>query len=288
MTARSGKRLVIGVTGGIAAYKAAELTREFQKRQFDVRVVMTRNACQFIGKTTFESLTGYPVIIDMFVPGYSTDGIRHTNLADWADFVVVAPATANIIGKFTHGIADDFLSTFLMAFDKPVLFAPAMNPRMFNSHILQENITAMKSRGVSFAGPETGKVACGDHGTGKMSDPVTIADLACAMAGQNGDLKGKRVLISAGPTCEKIDPVRFITNRSSGKMGYAIADAAVERGAVVTLVSGPVSIKPHKVVTTIPVVNADDMLEQVLVCYPENDILIMAAAVADWKMVSTC
>ncbi|MCD4652617.1 bifunctional phosphopantothenoylcysteine decarboxylase/phosphopantothenate--cysteine ligase CoaBC, partial [bacterium] len=160
--------------------------------------------------------------------------------------------------------------------------------RMYNSHILQENLAAMKSRGISFAGPETGTVACGDHGTGKMSDPLTIADLACAMAGQNGNLKGKRILISAGPTCEKIDPVRFITNRSSGKMGYAIADAAVERGAVVTLVSGPVSIKPHKAVTTIPVVNVDDMLEQVLVCYPENDILIMAAAVADWKMVSTC
>jgi len=286
MNAQAGKNVVVGVTGGIAAYKAVELVREFQKRQYEVRVVLTKNACEFVGRLTFESLTRYPVIIEMFESNYLANTIQHTSLSDWADFVVIAPATANIIGKYAHGIADDFLSTFLLACDKPVLIAPAMNPRMYNSPAVQENITLLENRNVYFTGPETGKVACGHQGPGRMSEPVDIADVACSMPGRESDLTGIRILVSAGPTREMIDPVRFLSNRSSGKMGYAVANAAAQRGATVTLVSGPVTLKPNRVVRHLPIVSADEMCKVIQDQYTKTDILIMSAAVADWKVAS--
>ncbi len=276
-------KVALGITGGIAAYKVVEFMRVIQKRGFEVRVVMTRNAQHFVGCQTFQALTGYPVIGDMFTQNRPNDGMQHISLADWADVAVVAPASANIIGKCANGIADDFLSTFLMAFDKPILMAPAMNPTMYNNPAVQNNLAILSKRGIWFAGPESGKVACGHVGTGRMIDPVTIADLTGAMIGHNGDYSGRKMLITAGPTREMIDPVRYISNKSSGKMGYALAAAGLERGAEVCLVSGPVSLTPHAAARCIQVDSASDMMNAVEKEAKKADIIIMAAAVADWR-----
>jgi phosphopantothenoylcysteine decarboxylase / phosphopantothenate---cysteine ligase len=276
-------RIALGITGGIAAYKAVEILRLMQKRGFDVRVVMTDNAGYFVGHHTFLALTGAPVIRDMFADVSPTDAIKHTSLADWADAAVIAPASANIIGKCAHGIADDFLSTFLMAFDKPTLMAPAMNPTMFSSPAVQKNLSILKDRGIFFAGPESGNVACGHVGTGRMSDPDSITDLTCAMLGKNGDCAGQKILVTAGPTREMIDPVRCITNRSSGKMGYALAAAAAERGADVCLISGPVNQKPHAAVRCVNVLSASEMLKAVETESYHANVIVMAAAVSDWR-----
>lgn len=275
--------IVVGITGGIAAYKSIELIRSLQKSGNDVKVVMTENATRFVGKTTFESITGHPVISEMFNVNARSHEIRHTALADWVDTVVVAPATANIIGKYVNGIADDFLSTFLMATDKPVVIAPAMNPRMYQSRAMQRNLTILQEWGVTLVGPDTGIVACGHEGPGKMSQPEIIADWVRSVAGSQRDLSGCRVLVTAGPTREMIDPVRFISNRSTGKMGFAIAEAAVERGADVTLVTGPVNQRHHAAVKRINVTSAQEMSEEVGSRFADCDVLVMAAAVADLK-----
>ncbi len=276
-------KLVLGITGGIAAYKSAELIRLLQKRGCDVKVIMTENACHFLGPDTCMALTGHPVVIGMFEESNRIDLIEHISLADWADAVIVAPATANIIGKITHGIADDFLSTFLLAFKGPLLIAPAMNPGMYSNPAVQRNLETLTRQGIRFAGPDSGESACGHIGIGRMTSVDIIADLAGAMMGQNGDYAGRRVLITAGPTRESVDPVRFISNRSSGKMGFAIAAAAAERGAEVHLVSGPVNLEPHAAVILRKVVTADEMRSAVMEEISESDLFIMAAAVADWK-----
>lgn len=277
------RKVVVGVTGGIAAYKSVELVRLLQKQQCEVKVIMTANACHFIQPLTFQALTGHTVITSMFSEMRLPEEIQHIALADWADITIVAPATANCIGKYANGLADDFLSTYLLAYKKKVLIAPAMNPTMFANPAVQDNIRALSERGVLFIGPETGKVACGHEGPGKMTEPELIAAAALSILGKNGDLQGKKILVSAGPTREWIDPVRFISNRSSGKMGYAIASAAVERGADVTLVSGPVNLKPHPAVTCHKVVDSKEMHSVMMEKAPPTDIIIMTAAVADWK-----
>lgn len=277
------RHLVVGVTGGIAAFRSVELVRELQKRGYSVRVVMTANAHRFIGPLTFESLTGYPVTTSMFDAVCDHETIRHTALADWADGIVIAPATANILAKAAHGIADDFLSTLLLASDNPLLFAPAMNPRMMEHPATVENIRILKARGAEFVGPETGEVACGHVGPGKMSTPVRIADITGKILGADGDFRGIRAMVTAGPTREPIDPVRFLSNRSSGKMGCAIAAALVERGAAVTLVTGHVHEIPHAGVRVERVMTADEMHDAVIKSHADYDLIIMAAAVADWK-----
>ena len=280
------KNIILGVTGGIAAYKAVLLLRILQQRNCHVRVVMTKNAQWFVGKGTFQSLTGHPVLVDTFESFYSEEGIRHTGLADWGDAMVIAPATANIIGKYANGIADDFLSTLMLAFDRQVIIAPAMNPRMWRNPAVQRNVSTLKVNGTVFVGPASGEVACGHVGPGKMSEPEEIADHVCAAKGRWGDLQGVKILVTAGPTRERIDPVRYLTNHSSGKMGYAIASAAVERGADVTLVTGPVSISPHAAIRTVNVQSAAEMDARVTELVQQCDVLIMAAAVADWRPAS--
>ena len=277
------RKVVVGITGGIAAYKSVELVRLLQKQRCDVKVIMTSNACQFVQPLTFQALTGHTVVTSMFSDVRLPEEIQHTALADWADITVIAPASANCIGKYANGLADDFLSTYLLAFKKTVLMAPAMNPTMYANPAVQNNLNFLAERGVVFIGPETGKVACGHEGPGKMSDPGLIADTAIAVLGRNGDLKGKKILVSAGPTREWIDPIRFISNRSSGKMGYTIATAAIERGADVTLVSGPVNLKPHPAVSCHSIVSSEEMYAIMLEKAPLADVIIMTAAVADWK-----
>lgn len=276
-------RVVVGVTGGIAAYKTVELVRLLRKRCCDVKVVMTANACRFVGPLTFQTLTEQPVVTSLFTDIPSSETLRHTSLADWADITAIVPATANCIGKLAGGLADDVLSTFLLAFDKPLLMAPAMNPKMYTNKAVQDNIGALANRGVMFVGPDTGEVACGHEGTGRMSPPDVIADWIFAISGRNGDWAGRKILVSAGPTREWIDPVRFITNRSSGKMGYAIAAAAVERGADVTLVTGPVNLRPHAAVTCHRVISAEEMHSVMMNESSKADVIIGSAAVSDWK-----
>ncbi len=274
-------QVILGITGGIAAYKAAELARQLMKQGLDVRVVMTRNATEFISPLTFQAITGNRVITGMFTP-LDTAGLNHTALADSASLLVVAPATANIIGKYASGIADDFLSTLLLAVDMPVLFAPAMNPRMYHHPATIQNISTLKSRGTLFVGPDEGDTACGHQGKGRMADPVEIAGHVTGLLGRDGIWSGKNVLITAGPTREMIDPVRFISNRSTGKMGQALAAAAVGEGATVTVVSGPVNIDYHPLARVISVISADEMTKAVSIHAPEADIIFMTAAVADW------
>jgi phosphopantothenoylcysteine decarboxylase / phosphopantothenate---cysteine ligase len=276
-------RVVVGITGGIAAYKTVELVRLLRKKGCDAKAVMTENACRFVGPLTFQSLTEQPVVTSLFPEIAASGTIQHTSLADWADITVIAPATANCIGKFAGGLADDFLSTYLLACEKPVLMAPAMNPKMYANKAVQHNISLLAKRGIFFAGPDTGEVACGHDGPGRMSPPEVIAEWIFAISGRNGDWAGRKLLVSAGPTREWIDPVRFITNRSSGKMGYAIAAAAVERGADVTLVTGPVNLRPHAAVTSHRVISADEMYSVMMNEASQADVIIMSAAVSDWK-----
>ena len=274
--------IVLGVTGGIAVYKACELLRLLQKRGIDVFVVMTQNACRFVAPLTFETLSGHPVAVDTFDRPQTWE-VEHIALAKRADLFMIAPATADIIGKMACGIADDMLSTTVMATRAPVLIAPAMNTGMWENAAVQQNVKTLQARGGEFVMPVSGHLACGDSGTGKMEDVEIIAEHACKMLFIKKDMKGMRVMVTAGPSREALDPVRYISNRSSGKMGYAIAQAAQRRGAEVTLLSGPVSILPPQGVKFVPFTTTQELLDKARAFVKEQDILIQAAAPADYR-----
>lgn len=275
------KNIILGITGGIAAYKALELTRMLVKKGANLHPVMTKSAKEFIAPLSFQTLSKNPVYSELFdVRG--DDGIKHIELAEGADLIVIAPATANIIGKIANGIADDLLTTIVMASKSPVLLAPAMNVNMYENPIVQKNISRLKRTGYFFAEPEDGELACGCEGRGRLAPLEDIVDAAEECLSLK-DMKGQKVLITAGPTREAIDPVRFISNPSSGKMGYAIARAAKRRGAEVVLVSGPSYLKPPAGVFFVRVTTADEMCYEALKHYPQSTIVIMAAAVSDYK-----
>ena len=276
------KTVVLGVTGGIAAYKALELTSKLVKSGAQVKVIMTKSAVEFVAPLSFQSLSGNPVAIDTFDEPKSWE-IRHISLAKAADVFAIVPCTANIIGKIAGGIADDMLTTTVMATKAPVLIAPAMNTNMFENPILQDNLKTLEHYGYEVIQPASGYLACGDTGAGKMPEPETLLSYILRQIAAEKDLEGKKVLVTAGPTQESIDPVRYITNHSSGKMGYALAKAAMLRGADVTLVSGPCSITPPPFVKVVPVVTAKDMFDAVTFVSAEQDIIIKAAAVADYR-----
>ena len=277
----TGKTIVLGVTGGIAAYKSANLASMLIKLHADVHVIMTQNATKFITPMTFETLTNNKCIVDTFDRNFSFD-VKHVSLAKRGDLFVVAPCTANVIGKLAHGICDDMLTTTMLATRAPKLIAPAMNTGMWENPILQDNLVKLKGYGYHIIDPIIGRLACGDTGTGKMNSEEVIVEHILTFMAKEHDLKGKRFLITAGPTQESIDPVRYITNHSSGKMGYAIAKMARLRGAEVTLVSGPVNIKAFEGVNVVPVKSAKDMFDAVTTRSTEADVVIMCSAVADY------
>ena len=277
----TGKTIVLGVTGGIAAYKSANLASMLVKLNADVHVIMTHNATHFITPMTFETLTNNKCIVDTFDRNFSFD-VKHVSLAKKGDLFVVAPCTANVIGKLAHGICDDMLTTTMLATKAPKLIAPAMNTGMWENPILQDNLLKLKGYGYHIIDPIIGRLACGDTGTGKMNSEEVIVEHILTFMAKEHDLKGKRFLITAGPTQEAIDPVRYITNHSSGKMGYAIAKMARLRGAEVTLVSGPVNIRPFEGVDVVPVVSAQDMFQAITSRSGEADVVIMCSAVADY------
>jgi len=272
---------VLGVTGGIAAYKACELTSRLRKAGAQVYVIMTKHACEFVAPLTFETLSNHPAVTDTFARP-DTWEVEHIALAKRADVFVIAPATANILAKMAHGIADDMLSTTVLATKAPVLVAPAMNTGMWENIATRENVEILRRRGIRFIGPEGGFLACGDTGAGRMSEPKEIFDEIERILNPKRDMEGLRVLVTAGPTQEKIDPVRYITNRSSGKMGYAIADAAAKRGAKVTLVTGPVSLTAPEGVEAVRILSTQDLYDAMTARCPEMDIVIQAAAPADF------
>lgn len=276
-----GKNVVLCITGGIAAYKAADLTSRLRKLGAQVYVIMTESATHFIPPLTLEVLSEHRVVTDMFDRTFTWE-VEHISLAKRADVFVIAPATANIIGKAAHGIADDMVSTTLMATKAPVVMAPAMNTNMYENPVVQQNIDLLKARGVSFVEPASGRLACGDTGKGKLADPADIAHAIEAAAAPQ-DLSGLSILVTAGPTREAMDPVRFISNHSTGKMGYAIARQAQMRGAKVTLVSGPVALEAPAGVAVIPVTSALEMHDAVLSHLPAQDWIIKAAAVGDYR-----
>jgi len=273
--------VALGVTGGIGAYKAVEVARGLQKRGHEVVAIMTATATKFVGPVTFEAITRRPVITDQFEPGANAD-IEHIALASTIDLLLVAPATANILGKFAHGIADDFLSTLFIATRAPVLVAPAMNTQMFAHDAVRANLDTLAQRGVRFVEPGEGYLACGWIGKGRLAEPDDIVAAAESVLRPQGPLRGKRVLVTAGPTFEDLDPVRYIGNRSSGRMGLAIAAEAMRRGADVTLVCGPTSVEPPAVRELIRVRSAVEMHEAVLSRSDRMDVVVMAAAVADY------
>lgn len=279
------KKIVIGVTGSIAAYKIAGLCSMLKKKKADVTVIMTQNATNFINPITFETLTGNKCMIDTFDRNFQYD-VEHVELAKAAEVFLVAPASANVIAKAAHGIADDMLTTTLLAATCPKLFAPAMNTRMYQNPITQDNLLILKKYGMKVITPASGYLACGDTGEGKMPEVEELYDnIIDALTPK--DLTGYNVLVTAGPTREKIDPVRFISNHSTGKMGYAIAKQAGMRGAKVTLVSGPVALEAPKGVEVVPVVSAKDMADAVWERADKMDMIIKAAAVADYRPVTT-
>lgn len=275
------KHIVLGVTGSIAAYKIASLASMLVKKQADVTVIMTKNATNFINPITFESLTGNRCLVDTFDRNFEFQ-VEHVSLAKQTDVFLVAPASANVIAKAAHGIADDMLTTTLLACRCPKIFAPAMNTRMYENPIVQDNISTLKDYGMEVVTPASGYLACGDTGEGKMPEPEVLYE-AVLRALTPKDLSGRKVLVTAGPTQEKLDPVRYISNHSTGKMGYAVAAAAVRRGADVTLVSGKVELTPPMGVQVVPVVSAADMAQAVKAAASEHDIIIKAAAVADYR-----
>lgn len=277
----SGKTVVLGVTGGIAAYKACDLVSRLHKKGIQVRVIMTEHACEFVQPLTLEVLSGNRVVTDMFNRDFPWE-VEHISLAKAADVFAVVPATANILGKYAHGVADDMLSTTLLATRAPVLFAPAMNTAMYEHPAVQENITTLKRRGCLFVEPASGHLACGDTGKGKLADVEKI-EQAILDALTEKDMQGMHVTVTAGPTREAMDPVRFLSNHSTGKMGYAIARSAKMRGAEVTLISGPVALEPLDGVRMIPVTSACDMREAVMQALPQSDLVIKAAAVGDYR-----
>lgn len=276
-----GKRVVLGVTGSIAAYKIANLASALVKLRADVHVIMTKNATNFINPITFETLTKNKCIVETFDRNFVHE-VEHVSLADSADIMMIAPASANIIAKMANGIADDMLSTTYLAMRCPVIVAPAMNVNMYNNPIVQDNMEKLKKYNNIVIEPNEGYLACGYTGKGKMPEPEELLSYIIKEIGFEKDLIGKKILITAGPTREEIDPVRFITNHSTGKMGYAIAEMAMLRGADVTLVSGPVNIKKPGFVKSINVVSARDMFEAVKSNYEDMDVIIKTAAVADY------
>lgn len=278
----TGKTIVLGVTGSIAAYKIANLASMLVKLNADVHVIMTQNATHFITPMTFETLTNNKCIVDTFDRNFNFD-VKHVSLAKRGDLFLVAPCTANVIGKVANGICDDMLTTTIMATKAPVLFSPAMNTGMWENPVLQDNLKKLQHYGYHVIEPVVGRLACGDTGSGKMPSEETLLEHILLHLAREKDLKGKRLLITAGPTQEAIDPVRFISNRSSGKMGYALAKMAVLRGAQVTLVSGPVSIAPFAGIETVAARSAQQMFEAVSERSAESDVVIMCSAVADYK-----
>ena len=280
-----GKTVVLGVTGSIAAYKIANLASALVKLHADVNVIMTKNATNFITPITFETLTGNKCLIDTFDRNFQFN-VEHVALAKRADIFMVAPASANVIGKIAHGIADDMLTTTIMASKCPKLISPAMNTNMFENPILQDNLKILEKYGYEIINPASGYLACGDTGAGKMPEPETLLKYILRTIAREKDMAGKKVLITAGPTQEKIDPVRYITNHSTGKMGYALAENAMRRGAEVTLVTGPTAIEPPMFVNVVPVTSAEDMAGEVIARAPEQDVIIKAAAVADYRPVN--
>ena len=274
--------VVLGVAGGIAVYKACELLRLLQKRGIDVFVVMTQNACRFVAPLTFETLSGHPVAVDTFDRPQTWE-VEHIALAKRADLFLIAPATANIMGKMACGIADDMLSTTVMATRAPVLVAPAMNTGMWENAAVQQNVKTLRARGVEIVAPVSGHLACGDNGAGKLEDVAVIAERACELLFSKKDMEGLRVMVTAGPSREALDPVRYISNRSSGKMGYAIAQAAQKRGAEVTLLSGPVAIEAPQGVKLVPFTTTQELLDRASELAQEQDLLIQAAAPADYR-----
>ena len=272
--------ILLGVTGGIAAYKSADLVRRLAERNFDVRVVMTRSACKFVTPLTFQALSGHPVHRDLFDEAAEA-AMGHIELARWADVVVVAPASADFLSRLTHGAGDDLLSTLCLATTAKLLVAPAMNQQMWASLATQANVATLRERGVWFAGPAEGDQACGEVGAGRMVEPTELANRLVTLTSP-GLLTELAVLVTAGPTQEAIDPVRYLSNHSSGKMGYALAEAAVDAGAAVTLVSGPTALTPPSGAVTVGVTSASEMHEQVMSHVTTSDIFIGAAAVADY------
>ena len=281
----SGKTVLLGVTGSIAAYKIASLASALRKLDADVHVLMTKNAVNFINPITFESLTGNKCLVDTFDRNFQFQ-VEHVSIAKKADVVMVAPASANVIGKIAHGIADDMLTTTIMACKCPVYIAPAMNTNMYENPILQDNLDILKKYGYHIIDPACGYLACGDTGAGKMPEPEVLLSYITKEIAYEKDLAGKKILITAGPTQEAIDPVRYITNHSSGKMGYALAKMAMLRGAEVTLVSGQTAITPPPFVDFVSIVSAKDMFDEVTARSNDQDIIIKAAAVADYRPAS--
>ena len=277
-----GKTVVLAISGSIAAYKMANVARMLLKQHCDVEVLMTQNATQFINPITFESLTGHKCLVDTFDRNFQYS-VEHVALAKRADVVLVAPASANVIGKIAHGIADDMLTTTVMACKCKKIIAPAMNTNMFDNPILQDNLKILEHYGYEVISPAVGYLACGDTGAGKMPEPELLLQYILREIAYEKDMQGKRVLVTAGPTQESIDPVRFITNHSTGKMGYAIAKMCMLRGAEVTLVSGPTSIAKPEFVHVVDVVTAKEMYEEVTKRAKDQDIIIKAAAVADYR-----
>ncbi len=280
-----GKTVLLGVTGSIAAYKIAYLASALKKQQADVHVLMTRNATNFINPITFETLTGNKCLVDTFDRNFQFQ-VEHVSIAKKADVVMIAPASANVIGKLAHGIADDMLTTTIMACRCKKFISPAMNTNMFENPIVQDNLKILEHYGYEVIDPAVGYLACGDTGAGKMPEPETLLNYILRECACEKDMKGLKVLVTAGPTQEAIDPVRYITNHSSGKMGYAIAKMAMLRGADVTLVSGRTALAPPPFVKVVPVVTARDMYEAVTSVGQEQDIIIKAAAVADYRPAS--
>ena len=283
------KTVVIGVSGGIAAYKACDVVSRLKKLNANVHVIMTKGATEFVTPLTFQSLSQNYVVSDMFEEPKTWD-VEHISLAKKADVFLIAPATANVIGKIANGICDDMLTTTVMATTGKVLIAPAMNTNMYKNPILQRNISTLKELGYNFVNPESGRLACGDVGEGKLASPDTIVEAVVdLLSNEKKDLEGKKILITAGPTVESIDPVRYLTNRSTGKMGYAIAKVAASRGADVTLVSGPTNIEPpSNIKKFVKVQSAKDMYNAIIDNFDENQVIIKSAAVADYKPKNYC
>jgi phosphopantothenoylcysteine decarboxylase / phosphopantothenate---cysteine ligase len=275
-------KVALGVTGCIAAYKSIEVMRGLQKAGVSVQVVLTRSGAEFVTPLAFESLSGQSVIMDMFNPGLNRD-IQHISLAQSIQLLAVVPATANILAKFAHGIADDFLSTLYLSNPSPVLIAPAMNVEMWRHTAVRDNVEILRARGHHFVDPEPGMLACGMEGDGRLASVDSIVNKILDVLRCNHDLAGLKILVTAGPTIEDIDPIRFISNRSSGKMGYAVARVAAQRGAEVFLVSGPVNLKPPSGVHYISVRSAEQMKNAVLRLYGDMNVVVKAAAVADYR-----
>ncbi len=276
-------RIVLGITGSVAAYKGAELARSLVRRGHEVRALLTAGGSRFVTPLQLQALTGHPVPSDQWHPA-SADAMDHIRLAQWGDVLVVAPATADYIARAAHGLAEDLLTTVTVAFTGEVIVAPAMNTRMLNNPVTQENITSLEARGFRIVESEEGELACGERGAGKMAEPERITDYVEAVLGERLDFSGVRALVTAGPTMESIDPVRVVTNRSSGRMGFAVASALAGRGARVSLVSGPTQLDPPEdLAEVVRVESSEEMAAAVTDRFSDCDLLIMAAAVSDWK-----